>query len=234
MSSLTCEIDGCNDHVMARGWCAKHYTRYLKHGDANYRIKGEIRDGKRICPHCNDDKPLDMFSPRQRWCKACCAARKRSKPRPPVVPLPLIYCVECGTRFSPRTRNVICCTPDCALKRRHRFDREDSADRDRDEANASTRRWYSENKQTAFNSSNNYRARKVHAYVEDVDRLIVFNRDNWICQLCHTPIDPTAKRPDPWMASLDHRVPLAHGGKHSYENCQASHLVCNERKGARA
>lgn len=42
-----------------------------------------------------------------------------------------------------------------------------------------------------------------------------------------------AKYPESLSASLDHRVPLAKGGKHSMANCQLAHLDCNVLKGAR-
>jgi hypothetical protein len=32
-SSGSCKFDGCGDPVKARGWCAKHYRRWLRTGD---------------------------------------------------------------------------------------------------------------------------------------------------------------------------------------------------------
>ena len=77
------------------------------------------------------------------------------------------------------------------------------------------------------------RARKYAAFVEDVDRLVLFERDNWMCGLCGEAIDPTLVWPHPQSASHDHVVPLACGGEHSYANAQAAHLVCNQRKNIR-
>jgi 5-methylcytosine-specific restriction endonuclease McrA len=70
------------------------------------------------------------------------------------------------------------------------------------------------------------RARKLKAFVEDVDLAVVFTRDKGICGICSLPVDP-----DNWH--LDHVVPLARGGEHSYENTQVSHPSCNQQKGAR-
>lgn len=61
----------------------------------------------------------------------------------------------------------------------------------------------------------------------------VFTRDKWTCQICHTPVAPDVKYPDPRSASLDHIIPLSAGGAHSADNTQLAHLVCNTRKGAR-
>ena len=31
--TVTCSVDGCDRPVSARGWCARHYGRWYKHGD---------------------------------------------------------------------------------------------------------------------------------------------------------------------------------------------------------
>lgn len=28
-----CAIQGCKKHSVTRGWCSKHYVRWLKHGN---------------------------------------------------------------------------------------------------------------------------------------------------------------------------------------------------------
>lgn len=33
MAPPTCLIDGCDDPVLARGWCTKHYKRWRRYGD---------------------------------------------------------------------------------------------------------------------------------------------------------------------------------------------------------
>lgn len=35
MSITQCSIDGCTKEKIARGWCVKHYRRYLRRGDPN-------------------------------------------------------------------------------------------------------------------------------------------------------------------------------------------------------
>jgi len=62
---------------------------------------------------------------------------------------------------------------------------------------------------------------------EYVNKWQVFERDGWICGLCHEPVDREAKWPDWESPSLDHIVPLAVGGPHIYENVQCAHLGCN-------
>jgi hypothetical protein len=74
------------------------------------------------------------------------------------------------------------------------------------------------------------RCRQYGGRYEFIDKLAVFDRDNWICQLCDKPVDKAAQWPDPFSASLDHRVPLSKGGDHLCENVQCSHLRCNNSK----
>lgn len=65
----------------------------------------------------------------------------------------------------------------------------------------------------------------------DLDR--VAERDGWCCQLCGVPVDLTLEYPDRMARSIDHAVPLAAGGAHTFENCQLAHWICNVRKGDR-
>lgn len=68
---------------------------------------------------------------------------------------------------------------------------------------------------------------------ERVYRSKVYERDGWICQVCGLLVDPALRHPNRMAASLDHRVPLARGGTHTFANCQLAHFSCNARKGAR-
>ena len=64
---------------------------------------------------------------------------------------------------------------------------------------------------------------------ERIDRYRVFERDEYVCGLCGEPVDRRLSYPDPMSASLDHVVPIARGGSHTYGNVQCSHLECNVR-----
>lgn len=61
----------------------------------------------------------------------------------------------------------------------------------------------------------------------------VFTRDLWLCGLCQQQVDPALKYPHPLSASLDHVLPLIHGGAHTPQNVQCAHLRCNLVKGDR-
>jgi hypothetical protein len=70
------------------------------------------------------------------------------------------------------------------------------------------------------------------AEVERIYRRKVFERDRWRCQLCGKPVKRTATVPDPKAPTLDHVVPLAVGGSHTYANVQCAHFLCNSLKSA--
>ena len=70
------------------------------------------------------------------------------------------------------------------------------------------------------------RARKADAFIEAIDRQVVFSRDAGTCGICQQGVAPEG-----WH--LDHVIPLSKGGLHSYDNVQVSHPVCNQSKGAR-
>lgn len=69
---------------------------------------------------------------------------------------------------------------------------------------------------------------------ERISRTAVCERDNWICGICHQPVDSTLKHPHPMSATTDHIVPLSVGGPHTYANIQLAHLRCNASKGKRS
>lgn len=76
-----------------------------------------------------------------------------------------------------------------------------------------------------------HRARKFGVSYEPVNRLKVFERDGWRCQICHRP---TPKKLcgsfDDRAPELDHIVPLSKGGEHSYRNVQCACRKCNGAK----
>lgn len=73
--------------------------------------------------------------------------------------------------------------------------------------------------------------RAIYAQGDSIDALTVFERDGWICIICKDPIDPKKRCPDWKAATIEHLIPLAHGGTHTWSNVAPAHLICNLRKG---
>jgi len=98
--------------------------------------------------------------------------------------------------------------------------------------------WRERNRARAreFDSRNTHRRRALarNAQWEPVDRLIVFARDRWTCQLCRrkTPRSRMGTRAKD-SPTLDHIVPLSIGGSHCYQNVQCACLSCNCSKNNR-
>jgi 5-methylcytosine-specific restriction endonuclease McrA len=69
------------------------------------------------------------------------------------------------------------------------------------------------------------RARLREAFVEIIEPLRVWERDAGICGICGEAADPAD-----WH--LDHIIPIAKGGEHSYANVCVTHPICNWRKAA--
>ena len=106
----------------------------------------------------------------------------------------------------------------------------------RDKYSARQREYVEENhdrvREWKRNRESRRRARKLSLPVEIFRAVDVFERDDWVCGICHEPVDPALRWPDGESPSLDHIVPLSRGGSHSLDNVQLAHLLCNIRKGA--
>lgn len=75
------------------------------------------------------------------------------------------------------------------------------------------------------------RARKAGVPTEKYLPAEIFERDGWTCQICFEALNVEAAWPASDFPSIDHIVPLMHGGADVRENLQAAHLGCNLRKG---
>lgn len=164
-----CSIDECGKPASGRGWCDKHYTRWARYGDPMFRLRGEVRDGRKICPRCRADTLLDDLA--GTYCRPCAALYSAE------------YAASC---------------PESDWRRTARR-----------------------------------RARLHQVTHEDFDRQEIFERDNWVCQICSIPVDRELPYRKPNSPSLDHIVPVARGGAHTRANAQTACLRCNMRKGAR-
>lgn len=92
----------------------------------------------------------------------------------------------------------------------------------------------------ANNSEKEHRRRaviKTQMVDKDITVEGLYNRDKGICKLCGGVCDwndftvkGDNKIAGDWYPSIDHVVPLAHGGLHSWDNVQLAHRRCNYLK----
>jgi hypothetical protein len=161
------------------------------------------------CAICST--PFQQKTCRGKTCSRVCSrelskqtARDAAKP---AAPLPERECKRCGKAFTQTKagRPQVFCGRKC--RRRH-FKRCEGSENHRK------------------------RARRANVSYEPVSRLKVFERDRWKCQICGR------KTPKRVMGScvdsapeLDHRVPMAMGGGHTWDNVQCACRACNSKKG---
>ena len=74
------------------------------------------------------------------------------------------------------------------------------------------------------------RARRLGNEAEAYSREDIFERDGWVCGVCHQPVDRLLQWPDPNSRSIDHVVALSNGGPDTADNVQLAHLSCNISK----
>jgi 5-methylcytosine-specific restriction endonuclease McrA len=171
------------------------------------------------CTKCGETKPLDAFSPRgdgkgrdgrASHCKVCRSAART-----------VFYWANKPVRqaYVKANRHLF-----REQSRRRRADPEIRA-----QINAAARERQRRDPEYLARARINVARRealKRAAFVEDVDSLVVLERHDGACGICGGDVDP-------FDFHVDHIVPLARGGEHSYRNTQPAHPVCNLRKGVK-
>jgi len=71
---------------------------------------------------------------------------------------------------------------------------------------------------------------KRNAFVENVYRARIYERDQWRCQLCCKKVNRKAVVPHPKAPTLDHILPISLGGTHEPANVQLACFMCNAIK----
>lgn len=102
-------------------------------------------------------------------------------------------------------------------------------DANRDLVNQRARAYFHENPEVNRARAHVRRARLAGVMHEPYERIAVYERDGWVCQLCGGSIDRQASVRSR-KATIDHIIPIAKGGADAFDNVQAAHLGCNARK----
>jgi len=131
-------------------------------------------------------------------------------------PLVVQRCTECGQEFTYRHKNRRrnCCSKKCLRIRWKRAN----------PAKAAALKKIHAQKRVARKRSN--------GSIETIDSWKVFERDGWVCGICGKKVNRKLKFPHRLSATLDHIIPLARDGAHTYDNVECAHLSCNSSKGA--
>jgi 5-methylcytosine-specific restriction endonuclease McrA len=73
--------------------------------------------------------------------------------------------------------------------------------------------------------------RAVYAQGDLIEPLVLFEKYNWICNICEAEINKRLRFPHYWAATIEHVIPICKGGTHTWENCRPAHAICNWQKG---
>lgn len=76
--------------------------------------------------------------------------------------------------------------------------------------------------------------RAVYSKGDQIDALVLFNLHAWTCYLCRGQIDHRKRCPDYRAATIEHLIPLAAGGTHTWDNVVPAHAKCNFDKGSQS
>lgn len=214
-----CLVAGCAQEELigsiGKGMCGKHYQRWRKYG-ATDLPDGDVQwwhDGRANRPSRCTEQGCSKAHKANGLCSMHDSRQARGSRTPEM-------CPWCWDLFTPLRGSQRFCSDQCAAESRAEYGRQyqrtlRATDPDR----------------VAYQRDHR-RALLLKARSVPFKRSAVFERDGWICQLCGDPVDPELKFPARMSVSLDHIIPLARDGEHTYENAQTAHLACNQAKGA--
>lgn len=209
-TSRLCDVDGCSKHPRSSGspWCETHYYRNRRQGSPLVTLVDFSHYD--FCQHCG------AGTQGQKFCSERCYARWR---RGCVLDA---ECIECGKTFRPVQKASVC-SDVCRERHRRTLHREYIRARMAVDGEFRARKSEQGARRRMLERNNGGR-------VERFDRLEIFERDGWRCQMCDKRVDRRLRHPHPMSASLDHIVPIAAGGEHSRRNVRLAHLRCNLSK----
>jgi len=234
----TCDIEGCDRSHLARGLCKKHYNAALRRDTGNNKITVP-------CDFCGSPctKNKDGGHAR-RYCSTVCRNRywqiyghPRARARtgtelvlhPSPSPRPAAPAREIPVVTGGRTVLVMGACGCCGASTTSRVPTGSLPLKNSLICSTACERRMSKARRRALQRA---------AWIEPVSPIKVYERDNWICQLCHEPLARDEAVPHPLAPTVDHIIPLAPfegraGGDHSMSNSQAAHFLCNATKSHR-
>lgn len=198
------------------------------------------------CKTCREEKPYSMFykdlncrDGYAKSCKTCVQKRyanrvsairnkRRNGEMPHVDTSVLWICTHCEQtkfmhEFTKKSRNMTGYGQPCLICKRSLYTK------NRQHALQVSKIWQKAHPDKVRSSVASRRARRQKAFVEAVDYGALYRRDRGICQLQYSGC---AGRVTMKKGSVDHIIPLALGGQHSYKNTQLACLSCNQKKNA--
>ena len=245
----TCEQCGIEYRCANRPNKPNRFCSKICRGKASREQTRAIRS--RTCEHCGKQFVVSDTAVAGRWCSRVCQWREQAEPRKVIEAKPAISknCNGCGLGFTTKHPTQSYCTERCRQGAYNARNKEARNKRLPNPLEARTcivcsaeflgnpncvccsvkctKRFH----RKRHGGKHRERARKAGVFYEPINVLTVFERDGWRCQICgvKTPKRLRGKNQDR-SPELDHRIPLAMGGDHTYENVQCACRKCNLKK----
>jgi HNH endonuclease len=216
-----CSITDCGKPVITRGWCSMHYQRWKNHGDPSGggpgpRVRRALDhdDGTRTCPVCDKQKLLEDFPRdknatlgRKAKCKLCHTAQA----------------IDWYAKNRARQSTL----------QRERYQRNRDLIRERDKLR------YERDKPKrlalVIDAGNRRRARIRHdgPWNRGITHSALRKRDGDNCCYCGVVMDFSlgdGRTFRATRATVEHVIPIAVGGTHTWDNVALACWQCNLRK----
>lgn len=227
-----CAVESCGRPSEARGWCQGHHVRWKKTGDvqADIPIRGRV---PRTCslPDCGEPY----------FAKGLCRLHYSRLQKTGTTDGPPRYGDRCSADDCDRPSWVKGFCQRCYMRTKSRQHREENpgyqAENKRkwrkvnpEKSREIVKRWnraHPEKKRAIARKAAAVRRARQLIQAEVVDYEVILAEYGMACHICRGGIESRAD------LHMDHVIPLARGGTHTYDNIRPSHAVCNMSKGDR-
>ena len=218
-----CEVEGCTREVELKKYCSRHYQMWKKHGDPKggryeYVIRKAVThsDGTRTCSHCSQRLPISEFHKDKNATDGL-----RSKCKKCRVGIVMEWYDENRERQAKKE----------SVRRKSNPEKYAEKEAKRYEKDKDKRLLL------AVEHSHLRKARKKNTKTErGITKLSLKKKFGTKCHYCGIEMDfstGSGRKFNKSMATIEHLIPLARGGEHTWENTVLACRHCNISKNAK-
>ena len=201
-----CEVCGKpfppkSSHGLVQRTCSRECGKWI-----NARARGKFTEWRSILPTCEKCGAVTYRGKLSHYCRECVDVAKRES-----------WARDAAKRKKPPRPilTIECQLCGCGLTTAY-----------------PETKWCRRCRRSVRKGDHRHRARRYGVAYEPINPAEIYERDNWTCHICSEEIRRVPGNEvdiDGW--SLDHVIPMSHGGPHLKWNVAASHWGCNVLKG---